>query len=152
MMTSFQTILKQAARSAMARYADMKNRTEALDGYSSWAAHEMAGGRGPKTDPTAGVVIQRQKSPDFLWLIIIGEALRSVSEPIRRLADELWIQPAIPPKVFRRYEKIADRLHISVSTLYSWRDQFLVEVGSRAYARGLIALDAEDDQVSGQVR
>ncbi len=132
--------------SRMDRYRETRGRADALDGYGRLAWHEKAGGGGPKADPTAGTVMLRESSSDVLWLLLIEETLRAVDDPVRALARELWTDPAVKPGVYRRYEKIADRLHISVSTLYSWRDQFLLELGSRAYARGLVRAGRDGDE------
>lgn len=143
MASHFRQTIKKAARSRMDRYGETRDRAGALDGYSRLAWHEKAGGGGPRGDPTAGTAMLRESSPDVLWILLIEETLRAVDDPVRALVRELWTQPAVKPGVYRRYEKIADRLHISVSTLYSWRDQFLLELGSRAYARGLVRADRD---------
>jgi len=103
----------------------------------------MAHGTGPRSDPTACTVIARQYVPDVAWHSVIEEALRSVSPDIQKLAKELWIHPIVHQSTRHRAEKIADRLHISIRTLYAWRDQFLIEVGSRAYSKGLIKEEEE---------
>lgn len=146
MGNDFCRTLKKAAMERLNRYREMRDRADSLDGYHYLASCERAGGRGPLADPTAGAVLLREKSSDVLWLTLIEDALRASEPAVRRLARELWIAPAIPRSAYRRYQIIADRLFIGVSTLYGWRDRFLLELGSRAYARGLIRMTETDER------
>jgi len=90
------------------------------------------------SDPTASTAIARESSSDMLWITTIDESLRAVGKDVRQLAFELWVHPTLHPGTNRRHEKIAGKLHITQSQFYSWRKSFVLEVGSRALARGLI--------------
>lgn len=122
----------------------MKTKAEAIDGYNKLSAFAKAPGTGPLSDPTLSAIIARESVPDVAWYYLITETLAAMDAEKRRLACEIWIDPVVQPNTAYRYRQIAGRMNISERTLYAWRDQFLFELGSRAYACGLVTYEQEE--------
>ncbi|MFA7463217.1 MAG: hypothetical protein WCY59_08760 [Anaerovoracaceae bacterium] len=140
---SFNQELKRVSSKKLSGYSGLKDKAEAMDGYSRLAGYAKASGTGPLSDPTAGVVMARSASDAALWVTTIDDAYRASCDDVRHMARELWLNPAIQQGTRDRYALIAVRLGITVNRLCDLRDIFLLEVGSRAFARGLIKYEGQ---------
>ena len=124
-----------------------------MDGYGRMSGGAKANGKGPMSDPTAGVVVGRSMTDAVLWIFLIDDSLRCVTPCVRRVAMESWVKPTIAAGERKRQTFIADALHISVSAFYDYQEQFLLELGSRAAANGLIRTDGQEPHpIAGRAR
>lgn len=136
----------------MLRYSELKAKADAMDGYGRMSCGAKANGKGPLSDPTAGVAVGRTTTDAVLWTILVDEALRAVSPVVRGVAMESWVKPTVAVGEKKRQEFIAGALHISVSAFYDYQEQFLLELGSRAAAKGLIRIDGPETYTHRRTR
>lgn len=74
------------------------------------------------------------------WARVIDEAVQSATPEMADFVRAMWLYAAAGrgSRGYHRYLVVARQLNISISTLYRWREEFLIEVMVRALRAGLL--------------